>query len=264
MRPIDFTPTSATAQVANALWAHWANAAEPIQTTTSRPSKPAASHLLAWSVKPDTGHAYALAAAERYCNQRGLTVPPPNTWEWLLCPREMSRCARLKNGGLRIATPEPSNIVGVMLLVHELCHASLEWHSPSSLADTERTETFAMAGELFAQHWLLSPVCPEHSSPLLAQALASWRQEREHEFNTHHAALARFEWLLWTSAQSCRAPVCVQTYIETVWQLAYAEFGLVGRPTSWAVHPLITRKPGCAGAYLKIWRMVSNEVLHAA
>ena len=125
MQPIEFTPAPASAQMAMALWSHWAQAAEPAQAIAPRTGTHAPTHLLAWSVKPDTGHAYALAATQRYCHQRGLDTPPPSAWEWLQCDREVSRCARLRNGGLRVATPEPNNIVGVMLLVHELCHASL-------------------------------------------------------------------------------------------------------------------------------------------
>jgi hypothetical protein len=153
-----------------------------------------------------------------------------------------------------------------MLLVHELCHASLEWHSPGSLADTERTETFAMAGELFAQEWLLSPESPEHSSQSLAQAIKGWTQEREYEFGTRHAALARFEWLLWsnTSAQSDSEPECLETFTESVWQRAHAEFRLTAKPDAWVTHPLITRKPGSAGVYSTAWRAAQEQVLYEA
>lgn len=264
MQPIELTSAPASAQVAQALWSHWAQAAEPARAPAPRAGTHAPAQLLAWSVKPETGHACALAATQRYCHLRGLDTPPPSAWEWLQCDREVSRCARLRNGGLRVATPEPGNIVGVMLLVHELCHASLEWHSPGSLAETERTETFAMAGELFAQQWLLSPECPEHSSLSLAQALASWTQEREHEFGTRHAALARFEWLVWSAAQSGSVPMGARTPIEAAWQRAHADFGLVATPYRWATHPLITHKPGSSGVYPTAWRAARSEVLCAA
>jgi hypothetical protein len=264
MRSIDFNPPSAVAQVAPALWAHWTQADEPPRAPAPSAGKRAVAQLFAWCVKPETGHAYALAATQCYCHLRGLDTPPPSSWEWLPCDREVSRCARLRNGNLRVATPEPINIVGVMLMVHELCHASLEWQSPGSLADTERTETFAMAGELFAQQWLLSPECPEHRSLSLARVIASWTQEREHEFGTRHAALARFEWLLWSAAQSPPTPEHLQTHIEAAWQRSHAEFGLVATPDAWARHPLITRKPGSAGIYPTAWRAANSEVLHAA
>jgi hypothetical protein len=221
-------------------------------------------HLLAWRVKPDAGHAYALAATQRFCSLRGLDTLPPSAWQWLQCDREVSRCARLRNGGLRVATPTPADIVGVMLLVHELCHASLEWHSPGSLANTERTETFAMAGELFAHQWLLSSECPEHSSLSLAQAIANWTQEREYEFGTRHAALARFEWLLWSAAHSGPAPIFVQTLIETAWQRAHAEFGLVATSDAWATHPLIHHKPGSAHIYTIAWQQAQTQLEEAS
>jgi hypothetical protein len=151
-----------------------------------------------------------------------------------------------------------------MLLVHELCHASLEWRSPGSLADTERTETFAMAGELFAQQWLLSPESPEHSSQSLAKAISGWTQEREYEFGARHAALARFEWLLWSSAQSDSEPECLETFTESAWQRAHAEFRLTAKPDAWATHPLITRKPGSAGVYSTAWRAAQEQVLYEA
>lgn len=205
-----------------------------------------------------------MTATQRFCHLHGIAALPETAWTWVPSTRAHARCARLKNGGLRVATPEPSTIIGLMLLCHELCHAALEWHSPGSLADTERTETFAMAGELFAQQWLLNPECPEHSNLSLAQAIANWTQEREYEFGTRHAALARFECLLWSAAQSGPAPMCVRTPIEAAWQRAHAEFGLVATPNAWATHPLITHKPGCAHAYTMAWQQAHTQLEEAS
>jgi hypothetical protein len=157
-----------------------------------------------------------------------------------------------------VATPEPSTIIGLMLLAHELCHAALEWRAPGSLADTERTETFAIAGEVYASQWLASDECPEHCNLSLAQALASWAEEREHEFGFQHVALSRFEWLVWAAAQHGQAHTDAVAIIEAAWQRAHADCGHMAEAGVWAVHPLICHKPGTSLLYLNAWRQANS------
>lgn len=226
----------------------------PVQSISRRPPAIAST----WRVRPEVGWAYAIAATQRFCRIRGIAALPDTAWAWVPCGRAHARCARLKNGGLRVATPEPSNILGLMLLAHELCHAALEWHAPDSLADTERTEAFAIAGEVFASQWLVSKDCPEYRSLGLAQALASWAREREHEFGSFHVALSRFEWLVWAAAQRGEAHTDPVALIEAAWQRAHADCGLTAEAGDWAVHPLICHKPGTALLYLNAWRHANS------
>jgi hypothetical protein len=175
MLPTTSTPPQlSAAQVASELWAHWSLAAEPVRPPVQTISKYPRTIATTWFVRPEAGRAYAVAATKRFCKMRGLSALPETAWEWVQSSRAHARCARLKNGDLRVATPEPSNIIGLMLLTHELCHAALEWQAPSSLADTERTETFAIAGEVYASQWLVSKECPEYSNLSLLQAIAHW------------------------------------------------------------------------------------------
>lgn len=207
-----------------------------------------------WGVHPAVGKAYAIAATQQYCRLEGTACLPETAWEWVHSSRALSRCATLKHGGLRVASPEPSDIVGVMLLAHELCHAALEWHAPGSLADTERTETFAIAGEVFTAQWLASKACPEQHNLALAQALTQWAQEREHEFGAQHAALSQFEWLLWVASKGAGLHTNRVAFVESAWQRAHGELGLEAHPSGWAVHPLIRHKPGTAHVYWNAWR----------
>lgn len=259
MQPIVSTPTKPpVTQVASELWAYWSQTVEPVRPPVPSISEHPPAIEVKCRVSPEVGRAYAMAATQRFCNMRGISALPDTAWAWVPSSRAHARCARLKNGGLRLATPEPSTIIGLMLLCHELCHAALEWRAPGSLADTERTETFAIAGEVFASQWLASEECPEHCSLALAQALASWAEEREHEFGFQHVALSRFEWLVWAAAQRGVSRTVAVALIEAAWQRAHADCGLLAEAGDWAEHPLICHKPGTALLYLNAWRQANS------
>ena len=228
-----------------------------------------------WATSAPQGHAFAWAALQSYCQHHRVAPLPAHAWEWQACERPLARCARLRQGGLRVASPSPCNVPGILLLAHELGHAALEHHQPGSLGHTAQTERFAMGCELWTAKQLLhsasgfNVLCDAFEPTdrtALHQAVAQWLVERQEEFATAHAALSAFEWAVYQMAQQTNhARLCnsqpLAQHIEHLWQQAHHTTGVQAEPWAWATHPLLLRKPGTAHLYLQVWQAAQQAHL---
>lgn len=254
-------------EVSHHLWNYWSGSqaperSEPLHQPNFR--RIHAEPLSSWTTGLQRGSEYALKALSTYLAAQQMPGLQPNMWQWHESPRLESHCARLADGGLRVASPAPVDIAGVMLLVHELAHAALECAQPGSLANTEHTEHFALTAELFAARWMLSSSFDEYLNLSLAQAILGWLAHREHEFQIQHSVLAEFEWLLWRAANARTHSVAnhgngngkglaTTKTIDTAWHTAHHRAGLTCVPLGWCRIPLILQRPGSAHVYRRAW-----------
>lgn len=250
-------------EVSHHLWNYWSESQaperfEPLQTANHW--QIATKSISSWTIDEQRGFDYAEGALVAYLAGLNMPVIPVGLWQWQESPRLESRCARLQDGHFRVASPVPIDVAGVMLLVHELAHAALEYAQPGSLANTEHTEQFAIAAELFTARWLLSRSCNDYLNLALAQAIMGWLALREHEFQIQHSVLAEFEWLLWQAvrAQSVTASWKSKEFtatetIDTAWHSAHNLAGLTCVPLGWSRIPLILQNPGNAHVYRRAW-----------
>lgn len=260
-----FVTNSSLLEVSHQLWSYWSGSQapgrfEPLHQSSFRRIQ--AETLSSWTTGSQRGSDYAFRAFSTYLAAQQMSALQPDMWQWHESPRLESHCARLTDGGLRVASPAPVDVAGVMLLVHELAHAALECAQPGSLANTEYTEQFALTAELFAARWMLSSSNEEYLNLSLAQSILGWLAHREHEFQIQHSVLAEFEWLLWQVANTQTHSVAnhgigkglaTTKAIDTAWHTAHHRAGLTCVPLGWSRIPLILQRPGSAYVYRSAW-----------
>lgn len=273
------TTTKPLHAAATALWDYWRNADQSFVPYPVETAVPAVCRVMAPVSCP-------LANGQRWVTKAFSRIISPADAEWLdgsfsaadrVHPADVgqmedllqiqavlhaseARCARLRDGNIRVHAPPSHDVAGALLLAHELGHALLERHQPGSLGNCLLTETVAMAAEHWvADAWLHTNQTQAISDMQLHRAIWAWRAYREYQFLVEHQALGWFEHCL---AAWCRGHASPPRPSEVcrMWRDAHDRFGLAPASPNewwscaWAGSPLLLRRPGTAGLYTKAWR----------